>query len=89
MTYFGSHDRTVVQGDEVCTCGNDWPCPQSAEGRWAALREWLREMDETYTGIYNASHAADPDTPAAASVRGRLGSARGTLAKMTELEGEQ
>ena len=35
------HDRTVVMGQPVCTCGTDWPCPESAEGRWAKLREWL------------------------------------------------
>jgi hypothetical protein len=31
-------------GQPVCTCGRDWPCPQSAEGRWAKLGAWLDEQ---------------------------------------------
>jgi hypothetical protein len=41
MTYFGPHERTVVQGDNQCACGRDWPCEFSAEGKLAALRTWL------------------------------------------------
>lgn len=77
MTYFGSHDRTVVQGEYFCTCGNDWRCPQSAEDRWAALRAWLDER-----------LAAGEPAPEFRHLAGEFSAFRAVRMHMDQMEGE-
>jgi hypothetical protein len=71
------HDRTVVMGQPVCTCGRDWPCPQSAEGRWAKLREWLDER-----------LAAGEPAPEFRYLDGQFSAFRETRRRMDQMEGK-
>ena len=41
MTYSGPHERAVVQGENVCACGGEWPCPEAA-----AYREYRARLAE-------------------------------------------
>lgn len=62
MTTARLHQLTVARGKNVCTCGRDWVCEFSAEGRWAALRKLFERDVALYADQWKDSEAEDMQT---------------------------
>lgn len=86
MTYFGPHERAVVQGDNQCTCGRDWPCGFSAEGKLAALRDYLTTMAAAMDEARDVAAEKPGGTRLAAGYGAEADAYRKALAKIYELD---